>query len=176
MNNIILTGFMGTGKSSVGRDLARELNYTFIDTDAVIEKETGLSIFKIFEKEGEAYFRTLEKRVIYNLLQIKGHVVTTGGGAVVDEENLNVMKRAGLVVCLTASVDAIISRVDRNSDRPLLNQHDKRKAVMELLEYRKPFYAKADICVDTTDKTIKDVVEEIREKIRLREDKWNKSL
>ena len=168
MKNIILTGFMGTGKSSVGRHLARELNYRFVDTDYLIEQETGLDIPKIFERFGEAYFRSVEKKVIKDVLQKENQVIAAGGGAIVDEENLSVMKTSGFVVCLSASIDAIMSRVDRNNDRPLLNLPDRQKAAMELLEYRKPFYAKADMCIDTTNKTVKEIVEEIKEKIGVR--------
>lgn len=165
MKNIILTGFMGTGKSSVGRRLARELNREFIDTDDLIEKEVGLKIPLIFDRYGEASFRAVEKKIIKDAVLKDNRVIATGGGAIIDEENLAALKASGLIVCLTSSVDAILSRIGTGKERPLLNQPDRKDAVEKILEYRKPFYAKADLSVDTTNKTVNEVVAEIKTKI-----------
>lgn len=156
---------MGTGKSSVGRRLARELNREFIDTDDLIEKEVGLKIPLIFDRYGEASFRVVEKKIIKDVVLKGNRVIATGGGAIIDEENFNALKASGLIVCLTSSVDAILSRTGTGKERPLLNQPDRKEAVEKILEYRKPFYAKADLSVDTTDKTVNEVVAEIKTKI-----------
>ena len=165
MKNIILTGFMGTGKSSVGRRLAKELNCQFIDTDDLIEKEVGLKIPLIFDRYGEASFRAVEKKVVKDVVLKDNQVIATGGGAIIGEENLAALKASGLIVCLTSSVDTILSRIGTGKERPLLNQSDKRDAIERILDYRKPFYAKADLCIDTTNKRIDEVVAEIRERI-----------
>ncbi|MBI3753031.1 MAG: shikimate kinase [Deltaproteobacteria bacterium] len=165
MKNIVLTGFMGTGKSSVGRRLARELHLKFIDTDGLIEKEAGINTNGIFEKFGEAYFREMESKVINEISTRRDMVIATGGGAIVNQQNLEALKRNGIVICLTASIDAILSRVGSGDERPLLSRGDKKEAISNLLKQREPFYKKADFIIDTTTKTVGEVVEEIKEKL-----------
>lgn len=153
---------MGTGKSSVGRRLARELNVRFVDTDDLIEKDAGISISEIFAKLGEAYFRQLESKVIDEISSGEGVIIATGGGAIVNPKNLEALKKNGIVICLTASVDAILSRVGSGDERPLLVKGDKKKVISDLLKQREPFYKKADFIIDTTAKSVGDVVEEIK--------------
>ena len=161
MKNIILTGFMGTGKTAVGRQLARKLNIPFIDTDDLIEKEAGRSIAQIFAGHGEDYFRRLESKVIDDVSSKTNMVIATGGGAIVNPKNLEALKKGGIVICLTASIDAILSRIDNGDERPLLAKGDSREVVSGLLKLREPFYEKADFIIDTTAKSIKEVVNEI---------------
>lgn len=159
--NIILTGFMGTGKSSVGRLVAERLGRTFIDIDQVIEEETGLSIPDIFRDLGEPYFRELERRAIREVIRKRGLVVATGGGAIVDPENLRLLKGAGLLICLTASPEAIYERVKGDRRRPLLAPGDKLMVIKRLMKEREEFYRKADVIIDTTSKGLEAVAEEV---------------
>lgn len=161
MKNIILTGFMGTGKTSVGKRLAKELNLKFIDTDGLIEKEAGICINEIFAKFGEAYFRRLESKVINEVSSDENMIIATGGGAVINPTNLLVLKKNGTLICLTASIDVILSRVGSGDERPLISEGDKKETISNLLKVREPFYKKADFIVDTTTKSIKEVVKEV---------------
>ncbi|MBI5047329.1 MAG: shikimate kinase [Deltaproteobacteria bacterium] len=165
MKNIVLTGFMGTGKSSVGRRLAKELNLKFIDTDDLIEKEAGIDINEIFTKFGEGYFRLLESKVVHEISSNTNMVIATGGGTIVNPLNFEILKRNGTIICLTASIDAIFSRIGKGDERPLISKDDKREAISDLLKAREPFYKKTDFIIDTTAKTIGEVVKEIKEKI-----------
>src|SRR3989338_5844831 len=159
MKNIILTGFMGTGKTSVGKRLAKELNLKFIDTDDLIEKEAGICINEIFAKYGEAYFRRLESKVIDEVSSDKNLIIATGGGAVINPTNLLALKKNGILICLTASIDVILSRIGSGDERPLISEGDKKETISNLLKVREPFYKKADFIVDTTAKSIKEVKE-----------------
>lgn len=161
MKNIILTGFMGTGKTSVGKRLAKELNLKFIDTDVLIEKEAGICINEIFARFGEAYFRRLESKVINEVSSDENMIIATGGGAVINPTNLLVLKKNGMLICLTASIDVILSRIGSGDERPLISEGDKKETISNLLKVREPFYKKADFIVDTTTKSIKEVVKEI---------------
>ncbi|MBI5287028.1 MAG: 3-dehydroquinate synthase [Deltaproteobacteria bacterium] len=162
MKNIVLTGFMGTGKSSVGRRLAEELSLRFVDTDDLIEERAGLSISEIFKRFGERRFRSLEKEVIKWLSSRCNLVIATGGGAVMDEENLLNLKRNGVIICLMASPEVILARVGNRDERPLLPENGRKEAILKLLKEREPFYSKAGHTIDTTDKKVEDVVEEVR--------------
>lgn len=161
MKNIILTGFMGTGKTSVGRGLARGLNLKFIDTDDLIEKEAGICINEIFARFGEAYFRRLESKVINEVSSDENMIIATGGGAVSNPTNLLALKKNGTLICLTASIDVILSRIGSGDERPLISEGDKKETISNLLKVRELFYKKADFIVDTTTKSIKEVVEEV---------------
>jgi shikimate kinase len=161
MRNITLVGFMGTGKTTVGRILARKLGYRFIDVDDEIEREQGVTISHIFSEMGEPYFRQLERGLIKTLSLKEGLIISAGGGAVVDESNIEAMKQGGALVCLTATPDEIMKRVGNSSNRPLLQVPDPMAKIMELLSKREPFYLKADIIVDTTMKTPEEVAGEV---------------
>ena len=166
MKNIVLTGFMGTGKTSAGRVLARKLGTRFIDTDTLIEKEAGIQIWEIFEKFGEAHFRGLERQIVKKVTEEEGIVIAVGGGAIVNPANLADLKRHGIVVSLTASPEVILSRVEKNLDRPLLKVEDKLGKIKELIASRAPCYEKADITVDTDGKNPEQVADEILEAVR----------
>ena len=133
MENIALVGFMAVGKSAVGRNLARRLRRRFVDLDALIEKTEGCKIREIFARKGEAYFRGLEKKMLNEVLARPGQVIATGGGIVMDEENLRLLQDKSRLIGLTASTEALLSRVGRNSKRPLLKGGDVRARVEELL-------------------------------------------
>ena len=157
---------MGTGKSAVGRLLARHLKKPFVDLDDRISKKAGRSIAQIFASEGEAGFRRRESAAVAWATGLRDHVIATGGGVMLEEANVQCLKESGILVCLSARPDIIIQRtLNTLPSRPLLNGPDPRGRIQELLELRAPFYAKADVAIDTSDRTAKDVVEEILRKI-----------
>ena len=158
---VILTGFMGTGKSSVGRVLAESLDCPFIDLDAEIVAEAGKSINEIFAAEGESSFRSRESACLQRVLGCGMAVIATGGGAVIAESNRRQMLEAGYVVNLNASLPVIIARLDGASDRPLFAGKDAADRVQTLLEERQQFYAAADIRIDTDNKSVEDVAAKI---------------
>jgi len=166
MKNIVLSGFMGTGKSVVGRCLARLAGAHFLDLDEVIESEAGLSISEIFARYGEARFRQLEARVIERLCAGEfgdGLVVSTGGGAVVDPALRAALKSWGSLICLTATADEILRRVGRREDRPLLNGPDPKPRIESLLEQRAHAYSDCDLTLDTTALGIEEAAIKIKE-------------
>jgi shikimate kinase/3-dehydroquinate synthase len=159
--NIILGGFMATGKSSVGRRLAIVLGYDFLDVDTLIAAEAGMPISQIFSAQGENAFRALETRMVERIAGRTGCVVATGGGTIVNPRNLEALKRSGVVVTLTADPDTILARIGPTEDRPMLWGGDKRERVRLLLEQRAEAYAKADLIVDASAHTIDHVVNHI---------------
>lgn len=163
---IILTGFMGTGKTAVGEALARRLHFDFLDTDLMVEEESGKSVTEIFEKEGETTFRSYEKKMVKKALDRDKVVIATGGGAVTDPENLKLMKEKGIVIGLAASPDAILERVASMQTRPLLKTKDQLQKIKSLLSQRSPYYREADKIVDTTSRPIDETVEEILQAIQ----------
>ncbi|MDH4227430.1 MAG: shikimate kinase [Deltaproteobacteria bacterium] len=162
--NLILTGFMGTGKSTVARRLAAVLSMRHVDTDDMVEASAGRKIKDIFASEGEAAFRALEREALKDALLGDGAVVSTGGGALVTAESRAIAKTRGTVVCLTATVETILKRVGRNDERPLLkgSPDDVRARITELLDAREEAYLDAHIVVDTTSKSVDEVISEIR--------------
>jgi len=152
---------MAVGKSAVGRNLAKRLHRRFVDLDRIIEKRAGLKVREIFEQKGEPYFRELEKRTLSDLLQQPGCVIATGGGVVMDEENLRLLQEKTLLVCLSASTDTILARVGNGTKRPLLKGSDRRERVEELVKLRADKYAQAHITVDTSELSIEQVVNQI---------------
>jgi len=165
----VLTGFMGTGKTEVGKELSRLLDMKLIDVDTEIEKSRKLTINDIFKKFGEPRFREIETEMIKNLSEKKNIIISTGGGAVLKQENMNALRKNGVIVCLTASPETILKRTSRNNDRPLLQVENPLKKIKELLNFRKPFYEKADIIINTNDKTPLQIAEEIIDEIGNRE-------
>ena len=147
--NIVLTGFMGTGKSAVGREVARLLDWKVIDMDEVIESRAGMAIPDIFERQGEAVFRQMESDLCADLAQESRTVISTGGGALVIEENYRAMARHGLVVCLDCDLDEIWRRLARSTHRPMLYAEDRRARIQELLAKRKPAYDRIPFQVHT---------------------------
>lgn len=159
--NVIITGFMGTGKTTVGRLLAAKLGFNFVDTDDLIVEQAKKSIPQIFAQETEAGFRRREREVIRSLKGAKGLVVATGGGAVLSAQNLTNLKALGPVFCLWASERAIYRRLQGNQDRPLLKVDHPLAKIKLLLQERTPHYQKADKIFDTTGKSPQKVTAEI---------------
>jgi shikimate kinase len=158
---LILTGFMGAGKSSVGRLLAGKLGCPFIDLDAEIVAMAGRSINEIFAKDGEAAFRFLESACLEHALRRGLAVIATGGGAVIADSNRTLMRATGVVVNLTASFGRIVERLSGAADRPLYAGDDPARRAKALLEQREQFYNDADIRIDTDGKSVEDVAAEI---------------
>ena len=152
---------MAVGKSAVGRNLAKRLHKHFVDLDRMIEKRAGLKVREIFDAKGETYFRELEKQTLADVLKLPGQVIATGGGVVMDEENLRLLREKTLLVCLIASTDAILARVGNGTKRPLLKGPNRRERVEELLKQRANKYAQAHIIVDTSQLTLQQVVDQI---------------
>ena len=149
--NIVLIGFMGSGKSSVGRLLARRLRFQFLDTDMLVAERAGMTIPEIFKQHGEQRFRERESAVLESLLGMKRRVVATGGGIVTRPENIPLLRRLGLVVLLTADPEEIYRRVSRNTERPLLQVEDPRARVLEMMTERQQQYDEAaQFRVDST--------------------------
>ena len=157
---------MATGKSAVGRNLARKLHRRFVDLDALIEKAEGRKVREIFAEKGESYFRRLEKQMLAQILSEPGQIIATGGGIILDEDNLTLLRQKSLLIGLTASTDVLVGRVGRNSKRPLLKGGDVRARIEELLQQRQSRYAQADVSIDTSGLTINQVVEKILDIIR----------
>ncbi len=158
MTNIVLTGFMGTGKTTVGREAARRLGRAFVDMDDVIAARAGKPIPRIFAEDGEAAFRALEAAVCAELSAQDGLVIATGGGALVNPANRVTMQRSGVVVCLDASPDEILRRVGGNADRPLLNVPDPAARVAELLAARREAYGAIPWHIETSEREVDEVV------------------
>ena len=156
--SIVLTGPMGSGKTSVGRLLAARLGYRFQDLDALIVEQAGKSINQIFADEGETAFRDRETALLSTLVGQHGMVLSTGGGVVVREENRTLLHAAGLVVNLVATVEVLARRLAQANDRPLLKGDEVLGVRIErIMAEREQFYADADIRIDTTGKTLEDV-------------------
>jgi shikimate kinase len=168
MKNIVLTGFMGTGKTAVGKKLSRLLNMELIDVDTEIEKSQKMTINDMFKKFGEPRFREIETEMIKKLSGKENIIISTGGGAVLKQENLDILREKGIIVCLLATPETILRRTSHNSNRPLLQVEDPSGKIKELLNFRKPFYEKADILIDTEAKTPIQIAEEIIEKIKVK--------
>jgi len=159
---IILTGPMGSGKSSVGRLLADRLGYDFVDLDALLVEQVGKSINRIFAEEGETAFRKRETELLGLLTGRERMVLATGGGAVISEQNRRLMHALGLVANLTADVSELADRLAQADDRPLLQGEQPLEArIAGIMAEREPFYADADIRIDTTGKTLEDVAAQL---------------
>jgi len=162
-NNIYIVGFMGTGKTAVGKETARQLGRRFVDLDSLIEERQNRKISQIFAEDGEPYFRKVEKEVLKQTSAKRGLVVSCGGGIVLDKENIRIMKDSGAMVCLSASPEVIIARTRGYKHRPLLNVDNPKKRIKELLALRAPFYAQADYTIDTSDLSVSAVANRIIE-------------
>lgn len=159
--NLYLVGFMGVGKSAIGRKVARELGYEFIDSDHKIEVKAGKKIAEIFASEGESAFRGMERVFVETGHPEEGCVVSCGGGLVVQEGMSEILKQKGVVVCLFASPECIIERTGRNAKRPLLNVPNPEQRVRELLAEREPIYMNAGTCISTEGRSMKEVVRHV---------------
>jgi shikimate kinase len=163
---IVLVGLMGAGKTSVGRRLARRLGLEFVDADTEIERAAGLTIPDIFEAYGESAFRDCEKRVIARLLDGPPRVIATGGGAFVDDDNRALIKEKGVSVWLRAAIPLLVERVSRRNNRPLLQNTDPAAVLQKLAAERDPYYAEADITVESGDGPHETVVAAILNALR----------
>jgi len=163
MNNIFLIGLMGTGKTTVGRQLARKLKMDFYDSDRVIEERTGADIPLIFEKEGEAGFRKREAAIIDELTQMDNIILATGGGAVLNPENRNHLISRGTVFYLKSSLKTLIERTSKDKNRPLLQAEEPAEVILQcLLEQRGPLYEEtADYVIETANNSIHSVIQAI---------------
>jgi len=161
MDNIYLVGFMGTGKTCVGMELAKKKKFRFVDLDELIQLREKRTIPDIFAKYGEAYFRRIEKQVLKEVALESGFVVSTGGGIVINKDNIKLMKETGAMICLTARVEVILKRISGSAHRPLLNVSEPKKKIDLLLKMRAPYYAQAQTCIDTSELTVRQVVQKI---------------
>ena len=162
--NIFLIGPMGAGKSTIGRQLAQMLGMEFMDSDSVIEERAGADIDWIFDVEGEAGFRKREERIINELTQGQGIVLSTGGGSILSKDNRNVLSARGIVIYLEITIDKQFERTQRDKKRPLLQNDDPRKTLEELAKIRNPLYEEiADITLQTDDQAAKLVATNIIE-------------
>lgn len=159
--NLVLIGFMASGKSSIGKRVARRLGYRFVDTDDVIESEMGCSVSDIFAIQGEAYFRSLETRLIQNLRQLQNHVLATGGGIVTTPGNMDLLKQIGIVIFLNAEPKDILTRLERDTRRPMVQGENLEERVFGLLEQRMPLYSEADLIVKATRGSVNQTAGEV---------------
>ncbi len=147
--NLVLCGFMGSGKSTIGHLLAEKLGMRFVDTDTYIEEKEGMTISRIFEEKGEEYFRMRELEVCKELSSLKGSVISTGGGTLLREKNVKAIKKNGVVFLLNISSGTVLTRLRNDTSRPLLQREDREKAVKTLLSQRTPLYnLAADYVID----------------------------
>jgi shikimate kinase len=167
IQNLALVGFMGTGKSSVGRLAAELLQFEFVDTDQLIEAQSGMTIEDIFKKQGELAFRELERQIVQNLGQREKTVIATGGGLVADPANLASLKTHALVVCLWASPETIWERVKEQTHRPLLQTADPLGKIRELFAQRDPLYRQADVLIHTGQRSPREVVQQVLHQFHL---------
>ena len=160
MKNIILIGYMGSGKSTIGKKTAKLLGVEFLDTDSLIEEQEGMTISELFAQNGEDYFRQKETETIQKLKkESKSIVLATGGGLPMKEENQALLKDFGIVVYLKASVDTLVERLKGDTTRPLLKEGDLRKKIETMLEIRNPVYENvADIVLETDTKSMDEVI------------------
>jgi len=159
--NIYLVGFMGTGKSTIGRQLAERLDYQFLDSDAEIERISGMTIPDLFKEQGESVFRKMEKEFVDSGHPAEGCVVSCGGGLIFQEGFKELLQEKGIVISLFASAETIYKRTRTNANRPLLAVEDPMAEIQALLEKRLPVYQAVGIGVLTDDRTLNEIVEHI---------------
>jgi shikimate kinase len=169
--NIALIGFMGAGKTSVGRLVADHLRFDYLDTDEMIQSRTGRTITDIFAKDGEPAFRALEQQVVEELTGRVKTVISTGGGLPVNPQNLASLKTHALVVCLWASPEKIWERVRSQSHRPLLRGPNPQAKIQELLATREPFYRQADVLLNTDIRSVREVAQQVIYQFKLAQSK-----
>ena len=165
--NIALIGFMGTGKTSVGRLAAEQLHFNYLDTDEMIQAATGKTIAEIFSRDGEPAFRALEEKIVAELAAKTRTVISAGGGLPVNPANLAALKTHALVVCLWASPEKIWERVRNQTHRPLLHDPNPQKKIGELLAVREPCYKQADVLLNTELRSLREVAQQVVHQFRL---------
>ncbi len=161
IRNLALAGFMGVGKSTVGRLVAEHLGFEFLDTDERIEREAGRSIRDIFADHGEAVFRGMEKSLVHSLADRDHLVISTGGASIVDPANLTSLQQLALLVCLWASAETIYERVRHMTHRPLLQTPDPQAKIRELRAAREPFYRQADVRISVEMRSAREVAQHV---------------
>ena len=167
MKNIMLIGFMGTGKSTVASCLCREYGMEIVEMDELIAKRAGMSISDIFAQYGEEYFRDLETNLVLELQSQSNQVVSCGGGVVLRERNVEEMKKGGSIVLLTAEPEMILERVKDDDNRPLLRGNKNVAFISDMMEKRRPKYeAAADVVIHTDGKEVQEICREIMEKVQ----------
>ena len=149
---------MGTGKTSVGRRLASQLRMRYVDTDDIIERDSGRRISNIFSEDGEPAFRDIESDAVDKASKLSNHVISTGGGAVLRTSNMEVLKQSGIIFCLTATPEEIYRRVRHQTHRPLLQTPDALAKIQSMLAERQPYYAEADHTVRTTGRPFREII------------------
>ena len=161
--NITLVGFMGTGKTSAACEVAAQLNTMLVDMDDLIESRAGKPISKIFEEDGEPYFRQLEADLSIELSKNENQVIAGGGGLVLNPANIEALSSTGIVICLSADPQVILERVSKSSNRPLLEDGDKAQKILDLLASRKDLYASIPHQINTTTLSTEEVSQQILE-------------
>jgi shikimate kinase len=166
--NIALIGFMAVGKSAIGRTLAKKLRRRFVDLDRVIERAEGSKVREIFEHKGEAYFRQLEKQALADVLEENNQVIATGGGVILDDQNLQILREKALLIGLSAEMDVLLARAGDATKRPLLQGSNRREKIEILLRQRAARYAQAHVTIDTSNLTVDQVVKKIMGMLEVR--------
>ena len=162
--NISLCGMMGSGKSAIGKILANKLGYNFIDVDKIIEIDAGKTIKKIFEEDGEQYFRDLEEKKTINILELKETIVSLGGGAIINKNIRGSIKKNSYNIYLNVNIDILTKRLQNSKTRPLIYKKNLKKELINLIGIREKFYRKADLIVKN-EKNIIETTENIIKKI-----------
>lgn len=160
-NNIVLCGFMGSGKSTVGKCLAKKLNFTLADSDALIEKCESMVIRDIFAHCGEEYFRNVESYIIGDLSKQSELIIATGGGAVLNQKNAESLRKNGLVIFLDVTPETVLERLKHDTTRPLLQRADKELAIKQLMEERRPKYEVAAHHTIDANRTAEEIADDI---------------
>lgn len=165
--NVALIGFMGTGKTAVGKFLAKKLDKYFVELDALIERKVGKTISEIFRNEGEIAFREMEIAIVREVSEKENQVIACGGGVVLNKINIDRLHKNSSIVCLTASPSVILMRTSVSNERPLLDTQDRLSSIRELLKFRKPFYERAaDYQINTSRLSIEAIADQLVEKLR----------
>ena len=159
--SIVMVGLMGAGKSSIGRRLATRLGMPFADADTEIEKAAGMSINEIFDRFGEPAFREGERKVIKRLMEGPVQIISTGGGAFMDDQTRTLIAEGGISVWLRADLDLLLARTSRRNTRPLLRQGEPREILQKLMDERYPIYAEADVTIDAGERDHEETVTEV---------------
>ena len=161
MSNIVLIGFMGTGKTSVGQRISEKLQMPMVDTDTIVETDNQMIIGEIFDRYGEDYFRNLENAAVHKASKYTNHIISTGGGVVLRIENLNLLQENGLLFCLRATPEEIFKRIKDESHRPLLKDPNPPNKIRRLLQKRQAQYQRIEHQIETTDLSIEEVTNQI---------------
>ena len=167
MKNLFLIGYMGTGKSTVASYLAKQYGFDIVEMDHVIVEREGMSIADIFATHGENYFRDIESKLLEEIQLEENKVVSCGGGVVLKEQNVDVMKKSGNIILLTALPQTILERVKDDEERPLLKGNKTVAFIQDMMDKRRPYYeGAADVMIDTDGKTVADICDEIIKKTK----------